>query len=288
MEDISIVNWVNCNTDENEKELRQAVHTVLHSISASDSLQRNMLIKGGILLAIRYQNDRFTKDIDFSTVDHYASFNQQAFIEEFESSLANSVDDLDYNLDCRIQSHKIQPKEEGNFQTLKINIGYAYLGSPKHKRLSRKASTSVISIDYSFNEYQYHTENIHFIDCGIIRAYSLIDIVSEKYRAIIQQDPRERIRGQDIYDIYRLLCVEDLDLNNSEITQNIHVTLIEKCASREIHPDKSSLNDPKVIERSETGYAKIAPQVVGELPEFSLAYGVVQKYFESFPWSECK
>jgi hypothetical protein len=46
-----------------QRELRQAVHTVLAAIAHDTQLRADMIMKGGILLAVRYQSVRFTKDI---------------------------------------------------------------------------------------------------------------------------------------------------------------------------------------------------------------------------------
>ncbi len=284
MEQISIADWASTGNDADEIELRQAVHTVLHAISTSPMLQKNMLIKGGMLLAIQYKSDRYTKDIDFSTHENYGDFDEPAFIDELEASLSDAVETLGYSLDCRIQSHAVKPNKTGNYQTLEIGIGYAYLGTKKHSRLARKACPTKVSIDYSFNEIQYQVGQIQFIDCGAIQAYSLIDLVAEKYRAIIQQDPRSRVRGQDIYDLYLLLGNESLDLFTPSIRKNILSSLVAKSESRDIHPNATSLTKESIRDRSERGYVEISSQVLGELPDFDAAYGKVQAYFESLPW----
>ena len=147
-----------------------------------------MLIKGGILLAIRYQGSRHTRDIDFSTDLKYQDFDEEEFIKEFKTALLLASIQLEYDLDCRLQTHQVQP---GNilypkFPTLRLRIGYAPKQEPRrHKRLLAGGATDVIDVDYSFNEVTLEVENITLSDGGELQAYSFADVVAEKYRAIL-------------------------------------------------------------------------------------------------------
>ena len=42
-------------------------------------------------------------------------------------------------------------------------------------------------------------------------AYGLGDLITEKYRAILQQVPRKRNRRQDVYDLDRLVARKEVD-----------------------------------------------------------------------------
>ena len=130
MHECDVHQWVESETVPARVELRQAVHTILLAIGASQQLRTTMLIKGGILLAIRYQGQRYTRDIDFSTDRLYQDFDQERFLEEFANALRTAGNRLEYDLDCRVQSCLMQPRNnpEASFASLKIKIGYA----PKH------------------------------------------------------------------------------------------------------------------------------------------------------------
>ncbi|MBK8676173.1 MAG: nucleotidyl transferase AbiEii/AbiGii toxin family protein [Cellvibrionales bacterium] len=73
MTDLQIDKWVQEANDDTNREFRQAVHTTLLAISSDNALKNNMVLKGGILLTIRYRSNRFTKDIDLSTTNHLSS-----------------------------------------------------------------------------------------------------------------------------------------------------------------------------------------------------------------------
>lgn len=282
MEICDMDTWVDATDDKNTQELRQAMHTVFVAIAKSRYLAEKMIVKGGVLLAIRYSSVRFTKDIDFSTSDMHEDFDEENFIEELGESLVLAVDELPYGLDCRIQTIELRPKK-GSFPTLKVTVGYASQGSAKHKRLLTGHSVDVLKIDYSFNEKTEEVEFIEISDDNIIKAYSLTDLVAEKFRAIIQQKTRKRIRRQDAYDIYWLM-----DNNYLEKTDKLQLlnTLVAKSSSRGIDVDREMLKDEKIIDCSKTEYHLLSQEIEGELPDFDSLYKSVREYYESLPWDK--
>jgi len=200
MNEIVIEEWVNNASEKSVIELRQAIHTVITAIGRSKYLFQRMTVKGGVLLAIKYRSTRHTKDVDFSTSDKYDTFDKKEFLNELAFNLAVAVEKLPYDLDCRTQSVELSPSKGGTYPTLQINIGYAYKGTRKHTRLQSKSCPTSIRIDYSFNEKNIDTDCVEIENDTSIKAYSLADLVGEKYRAILQQPGRNRIRRQDMYD----------------------------------------------------------------------------------------
>ena len=281
---INIEKWVQQETEKPPKPFREAVHSILFAITNSDYLLRNMIIKGGMLLAIEYQSTRFTKDIDFSTSESYTEKKQQELIKELKQSLTDAVDILDYDLDCRVQSCKIQPanQPEPTFPSLKIKIGYAYIGTREHKRLVMKNASSVIDIDFNYNESLPHIEEILISEGKTILAYSLNDLIAEKYRAILQQNDRNRTRRQDIYDLHYLF--QNLDDFTPEDKTEILETLILKAESRKLIINQKSMDNTKIRNRSKQSYNTIQDEILGELPDFDKAYDMIQNFYESLPW----
>ena len=285
MDSTQITEWVGADADSSETELRQAVHTVLYAIASSRSLQQNMVIKGGVLLAVQYGNTRYTRDIDFSTDQQYADFDADAFFDELESCLADAVEALDYGLDCQIQSSRVKPKADATFPTLHVKVGYAYFGSGKHQRLVKKQCPDTLMLDYSFNEPSIAIDELDIIECGLLRAYSLPDLVAEKYRSMIQQPVRNRIRRQDVFDLYTLLTTYNSLLISPDVCKQVYETLRVKCEIKGLDVGSSSLADPGVVSRSQKEYGQLEHEVIGELPDFDGAYTLVQDYYEVLPWS---
>jgi predicted nucleotidyltransferase component of viral defense system len=276
-----IENWVTrANSD---IEFRQAIHTFIIAIANSPFLNSQMIMKGGILLAIRFAGNRFTKDIDFSTDQSYSKAVEATIIDELTTQLTLAVESLNYGLDMRIQNWKINPaNSEASFPTLTIKIGYAYKGTKKHLRLMLNKSPSVISIDYSFNETNQDIDTIEIPEVGNIKAYSLHDLVAEKYRAIIQQPLRNRFRRQDAYDIFKL--IENGFLDDYSIKHKILVSLIIKARSRGINVNPNLLDDEDTQQRSGKEYDTLGNEIEGILPPFELMFNTVKAFYKSLPW----
>ena len=70
IESLDIPAWV-AKASANKRNFREAVHIILTAIGQSTALRTKMIMKGGMLMALRYESSRFTKDADFSTRELY-------------------------------------------------------------------------------------------------------------------------------------------------------------------------------------------------------------------------
>ncbi len=283
-EEIRIAQWVQSADSDENKEFRSAVHTILSAISAEKELKANMVLKGGILLAIRYQSHRFTKDIDLSTAQTLKEIRPENIAAALDRGLANMVEILDYDLDCRVQAHKLQPanQPDATYPSIKFSIGYAYKGSPKHKRLMSLQSPSIISIDYSLNESTPNIDNIELAQGEELLVYSLTDLIAEKFRSLLQQEERNRYRRQDIFDLCILLqCIDDVD---SVEKKKILGSLLEKSRARGIEPAVDSFENEELKRRAKEYYATIADEIEGDLPDFDESFEYVATFYKSLPW----
>lgn len=282
MKNSKIKEWIS--KDQENKAFRQAAHTVLLAISKTKNLQVNMVMKGGLLLSIAYGSSRFTKDIDFSTSILRKDFDEESFKKSLEEGLVDAVENLDYGLDCKIQKTELKPsKNDATFPTFKINIGYAYkYNRNAHKSLMAKKSSNVIKIDYSLNEPFEDIDFLELEDGCVVRTYNLVEIIAEKFRAVLQQEKRNRHRRQDIYDINYI--IENNDIFDDNIKTKILARLIKKSVSRNIDATKESLSNPEIRKRSEAEYANLASEIEEELPDFNEIYNKVENYYRSLPW----
>lgn len=185
-----IGSWVADENNPIDRQKREAFHTILFAISHSQNLHATMIMKGAVLLAIRYNCIRYTTDIDFSTHLKASEFDINQFLSNLNQSLILATETLDYGLDCRVQSHKLKPpNEDATFPTLKLKIGYAVKGDRNNqKRLLAKRALDVVAIDYSFNEITQETESLKLNTGETLSAYSFTDLIAEKYRAILQRE----------------------------------------------------------------------------------------------------
>lgn len=276
--------WVNQTSD--YRTFRQAVHTILTAIAGTPFLQTSMIMKGGVLLALSYRSSRYTKDIDFSTATKRPDFDLLDFRRQLEDSLTDAVETLGYGLDCRVQSCSQNPKgDDATFPTIQVSIGYAAKGSSGHKRLLTGGATSVIWIDYSLNEPVEETDMFELEDGSAIRTYSLVEMVAEKFRALLQQAARNRNRRQDIYDLHYVLS--DHPLHADPLTKaRILARLTEKSRIRGLPVDPGAMSNPEIRRRSEAEYGKLAAEIEGDLPPFAEVYAVVEAFYRSLPWPQ--
>jgi hypothetical protein len=61
-------------------------------------------------------------------------------------------------------------------------------------------------------------------------------------------------------------------------------SLIAKAKSRGLSPDRESIDDEEVRRRAEHEYDTLADELVGELPNFEIAYEKVAYFYRSLPW----
>lgn len=281
----SIEDWI-LDSSEDEQYFRQATHIILTAISTNDYLKPKMIMKGGVLLGIRYQSSRFTTDIDFSSAEKLKNIDQDLFIEEMSESLAEASSELPYGLTCKLQSVKIQPKNpEASFPSFNLTIGYALNSNDgAMKRLRAGQSPRTIKIDYSLNELTYQTDELHLEDGISISAYGFTDLVAEKIRSIIQQRYRKRNRRQDIYDLTILL--QDAERIGEVEKFTILDTLIKKSEGKipEGELTMNTLDADDIKERSRHEYHLLKFEIQGELPNFDDSYDAINKFYHSLPW----
>lgn len=87
---VDLAAWVS-RGDEQHRGFREAVHIVISAISDSAPLRTQMIMKGGLLMAIRYDSTRFTRDVDFSTREKYAPGSEQVLLAELDQQLERST-----------------------------------------------------------------------------------------------------------------------------------------------------------------------------------------------------
>jgi len=287
MSNVDLISWVGASKTETELQFRQAIHTIVSAMAADGELADMSFMKGGILLALRYHSPRYTQDIDFSTPKGWSQEEADHLVKRLSRGLAEAVDRLGYELDCKIQSAKPDPKPKETFThfwiNLKVSIGYAKRGSRDHKNLMRNQARRAVQMDYSFDE-RVPTKDIFQVGSdGLLRVYALTTLIAEKYRAMLQQVSRDRARRQDVFDLYFLLS--NYDLRSDECRLEVLEVLRMKAEDRGVDVTQNAIANPEVIERARKEYPSLANELdEGILPAFDQCYSVVRAYYEELPW----
>jgi len=282
MSKLNLQAWVVAETEPGRREFRQAVHLILRAIAHSEKLAPIMVMKGGILLAIRYQSSRFTKDVDFSTQQKLQDVDIPTFIAQVKQALELVSIDNDYGLAIALQSHALNPKKQDSlFATLQMKIGYANRAiANEFKRLNAGQSAKAIQIDYSFNEWASDVEEGD-VDGGVLAMYAYHDLIAEKLRSVLQQPIRNRARFQDIYDLCLLLdCIDFNDEDRSLVLNK----LMAASEDRQVPMDPTAMRSEQLRELSQREYPQVVALIASEPPTFDDAYGRVQAFYESLPW----
>lgn len=287
LESLDIPAWV-AKATADKKNFREAVHIILTAIGQSTALRTKMIMKGGMLMALRYESSRFTKDADFSTRDLYIQGNETELIAELDAQLALATAELPYDTSCRIQRSELKPSgADKTFPTLALNIGYAPKSNARAiSRLLAKQSPAIVEIDYSYNESVLDVEVLRLIDGGELQAYSLINLMAEKYRSLLQQTVRNRNRRQDVYDLALLL--NHVDRWTEAECAVLKSLIVATAESKGIQAQADSMSDPRIMEMAAKGYEDMVAEVDGTLPEFNELYQKVVRFYESLPWSPSK
>ena len=187
-------------------------------------------------------------------------------------------------IDLIVKVHSVsrRPKNffvDAQFPALKLKVAFAERGTKQEAALC-KGKAPVIDIDISFNEPLSQIEILELTGGAELQAYSLLDLMAEKYRAMLQQKERNRNRRQDTYDLNRLIQANEFD---KAFTNQLLASFLEKCHSRGIRPNETSLDDPEIKNRSGSEWDSMELEI-GELPSFEECYERVAAFYRSLPW----
>lgn len=264
---------------------RQVTEVVIAVIANSPSLKDKMVLKGGILMGLAHESPRQTTDIDFTATMPAKDDVQANLQREMNERFAPVAASLGYT-DLVIKTHSIRSNPKKIFSkattpSLKVKIAYAKRGSPQEAALHRAGgSPPTLDMDISFNEPLTNIEKYEIATGEIVLAYSVCELIAEKYRALLQQKIRDRYRRQDVYDLELLIGKLPAD---KELPQVILDSLKKKCAARSVPLSKASIRDKEVYDRAKRDWDSLKLEI-GDLPEFANAFEKIAQYFESLPW----
>ena len=283
--EIDVAGWVEkAKADPVAYRQRQAAEVTLNAIAMTTALNDKLYLKGGILMGLAYDSPRQTADIDLT-----AAFSVEPEIDDRISELLNAAlpraaAKLGYaDLVVKVHSVKRMPKrifETAEFPALKMQIAFAERGTKQEEAMAAGKAPGVIDLDISFNETLRQIQVLELTGGEELQAYSLIDLMAEKYRAMLQQKERNRNRRQDVYDLDRLIAEHSF---NSAFKEQLLDVFVEKCRSRHIEPSSDSLHDPEIKKRSSAEWDSMELEI-GDLPDFDDCYERVAEFYSKLPW----
>lgn len=267
---------------------RQVTEILLHAVAMAPGFGGGLFLKGGILMALAYNSPRNTGDIDFSVIDDPEEMKQRvtSTLDGFLREAALKTGHFD--ILCKVQRVTLRPKPEtfaaSPFPALEITIASATKGNLSEvKRLEEGKASQVLRIDMSFREPIGSIQKLVLSNDHVVQAYGLYDLLAEKLRAILQQivRPHPGSRRQDVYDISFLLPLMNFD---GQEQASILAILRRKSREREFEPTKEMISDPRIAEKLQIGWAKLADELEGPLPDFKQSFSQVRDFYVGLPW----
>ena len=283
---INVAEWVaSAKADPVAYQQRQTVEITLNAIAMTAPLNAKMFLKGGILMGLAYDSPRQTTDIDLTTELKVESAAGDKISKLLDSAFARAAAALGY-ADLIVETHSVKPQprtifKTANFPALMLKIASAKRGTTQEKALRKGTPPVVIAVDISFNEPMQQIQVLELTGGQKLSAYGFADLIAEKYRAILQQVPRNRNRPQDTYDLDFLIANNEID---DALCAQIFGIFIAKCQSRQLEPTRASLDDPKIKERASNGWQAMKLEL-GELPDFEGCFERVSDFYRNLPWN---
>ena len=284
--DVDVRAWVEAScADPTRYRDRQVTEIVLTAIGLAPSLHTNLVLKGGAAMALAFKSTRVTGDVDFTSMVEPAELAEK-LTPELNELLPKTAIKLGYlDLLCQVQSVKKMPRaenfEDHDFPALRVRIGSAKRGTAEAARLAEGKASRVLDVEISFRDHVYTFQELNLMGAGVaVRAFTIHELVADKFRALLQQPVRKRNRRQDVYDIAFL--IDDHDFSDDD-KATILATLIEKCRSRGIDAKQDSMDDPEIKQRAQADWDTLALEI-GDLPPFDERFVLMRNLYVSLPW----
>jgi predicted nucleotidyltransferase component of viral defense system len=284
--DVDVRAWVEASrADTTRYRDRQVTEIVLTAIGLAPRLHANLVLKGGAAMALAFKSIRVTGDVDFTSMVEPADLADK-LTPELNDLLPKTAIKLGYlDLLCQVQSVKKMPRAENfeghDFPALRVRIGSAKRGTSEAVKLAEGKASRVLDVEISFRDHVYTFQELKLQGAGVaVRAFTIHELVAEKFRALLQQPVRKRNRRQDVYDIAFLIDGHDFDDDDKAI---ILATLIEKCRSRGIDAKQNSMDNPEIKQRAQADWDTLALEI-GNLPPFDERFALMRNLYTSLPW----
>lgn len=265
---------------------RQVTEIFLAALAMTKPFANEIFLKGGILMGVVYKSPRQTGDIDFTAISEPSKEMTEALKTELNGAFPRAAAKLGYpDLMCNVQSSRYEPSAKmfakANGPLLSLRVGFAKRGSPQERTFRAGTATNVLEVDIAFREPVNAIQIVRLGHEGVtVRAYSLLDLIAEKLRALLQQPKRKRNRRQDVYDIACLLKQFTLDADERA---HLLALLEEKCRARDIEPNRAALGQTEVRDRAAKDWDTLGLEL-HELPDFNSCFEIVDGFYRSLPW----
>lgn len=288
---MNIKEWVNSAKNADDTKFRKAIHLILLAISKDKNLSHTLVLKGGIVMSLVYGGERYTSDLDASSLSPIDKLTPEQLEKDLTRYLKGAEIEVGYGLVFNIHSIKPQPKvyKDAKYPAYKVKIGVAQQDNKREMaKLLEKQSSFIIEIDISFNESVMinDTECFALASNRNILCYSLEQIIAEKYRSLLQQPVRNRYRRQDVYDIYHLLNTYHEHFYQDTVKIKV-LDILKKCSQGkniDEYLHQNGIYDKKIREMALKDFDTLDLEVDLNKIDANVLFDAIADYFHSLPW----
>ena len=229
---------------------------LLHGLTRPGLAPSGWAFKGGTCLRhCYYAGYRFSEDLDFSCVPRGNNLSASLDL------LGRVTDWIGSESGVRMTLKEPQTVE-GDFQ-IEIPVQYSRGGA-------RRQALPHVKVQLTFDEpilagVEERTVTPPYPDLSpfTIAAYSKLEIVAEKLRALLQQQ-KKWPRPRDLYDLWYMLC----RTRESIVWDELWPLFQKKCKIRGIEPDLGGLVSENLREWNRDVWADRLGPMLRELPDF--------------------
>ena len=281
---IDIEAWVESAKDSPDLyQQRQTMDITLNTIARTPPLSSLLFLKGGTLMGLVHGSPRQTSDLDLTAAETLAVNDVEGKIAELlDPEFQRTAAMLGY-VDLVVKTQKVTRNPKGDdksFPSLELKIASARRRTRQEAALQQGKAAFVIKVGISFNEPSPQIQILELNGGPELCAYSLVDLIAEKYRALLQQPQRNRQRRQDVYDLDWLIGHNKID---DEYCTQILRALVIKSHAREVYPTPDSFDNPEIKERAGAAWNTMEIEL-GKLPDFEGCFARVCEFYRSLPW----
>lgn len=218
------------------------------------------LFKGGTCLRhCYYAGYRFSDDIDFTCAGGGLT------LEEGMRILGEVAAEL--GAERGVQARALPSRFDPVHGQTELAVEYLRTGA-------RQSAWPQVKIHVSFDEPLLDQPELRTVtppysepESFTLWSYSMLEIVSEKLRALIQQQAKYP-RPRDLYDLWYITRQRREPLD----TQRLMALFEDKCLARGVEPDLAMLTSEALRTRSQAAWGSMIMPVVRDAPEFETVW----------------
>jgi predicted nucleotidyltransferase component of viral defense system len=229
---------------------------VLYGLSHPDVSPKGWVFKGGTCLRhCYYPGYRFSEDLDFTCLP------ESGGLKSAQAVLGRAAVWVQENSGIRMAT-KSPLTIPGDFQ---VEIPLEYSRGGMRARGLPAIKVQLTSDEPILSEIAVRLVQPQYSDLSDfkIAAYSKMEIVAEKMRALLQQQ-KKWPRPRDLYDLWFMLCRSGERFHREELKK----LYMKKCAVRDIDPDPAGLISEQLRELNQEVWVKLLGPMMKEIPDF--------------------